>query len=216
VNANILLNLAKRLVKFSWLIIILTSVSAILSFQFLSAPTYQANITLGLNFNNPKFLETKQDSVFVEQPNFLDTQGKLSRYLENRLASIDSQQIIVKELELLNLNLNSDRPIYKLTDQELGFITISYSTNQKTKAEKFNQVMQQQVYPNIVKEWNDSRLENFQISAIQSPSQNIQEISSSIQTKLIAPVAAFVITSLLVILWPIAFFKMDKNLEENK
>ncbi len=200
-----------RLIKFSWIIIGLTVITAIASFTILSDQSFQANITLGLNFNNPKFLESKQDSVFVEQPNFLDSQGKLSRFLENRLASIDSQKIIVQELNLGNLNLSSDKPIYKLTDQELGFITVSYSTKDKNKAEQFNKVMKEQVYTNIVKQWNDSRLENFQISPIQNPSENIQEINTGLETKLLAPIATFILSTLIVLLWPLAYLTSHQS-----
>lgn len=195
--------------KFSWLIIFITVVVAIASFSLIGVSTYKATITLGLSFNHPTFLEAKQDSIFVEKPNFLDTQGKLSRFLENRLASVESQEIVAKELGLENLNFNADKPFYKLTDQELGFITVSYSTKNKNQAEKFNQVIYKQVYPKIIDQWNDSRITNFQISAIQKPVESVQTITTSLQEKLIAPIAVLIISSLVIALWP---FKNKDNL----
>lgn len=196
-----------RILKYSWIIIIFTIISAFASFWALSKETYQANITLGLNFNSPSFLETKQDSVFGSTPNFVDTQGKLSRFLENRLASVESQKIIVNELDLEVNNLNSDKPIYKLSDQELAFITVTYSTSDKAKAEKFNQVMQLKVYPSITNQWNDGRLANFQITPAQNPVQSVQTISNSIQNKLVAPVSVLLISTIVIGLWPYS----DKN-----
>jgi len=192
----------KRLVKFSWIIILLTIISSIASSWLLSSKKYEANITLGLSFNNPKLMEISVDPVYVETPNFIEKQGKLSRFLENRLASVESQKIIVDELELEKMNLSAENPIYKLRDQEMGFITISYTTDYQLEAEKFNKVMFEKVYKSIIEQWNDSKIDNFQITGIQKPVQSIQVRSASLQEKLIAPVSIFILALLLTITWP--------------
>lgn len=197
-NSHIL----KRLVKFSWIIIALTTISLIASFSLLNSKKYEANITLGLSFNNPKLVETGIDPVNVETPNFIEKQGKLSRFLENRLASVESQQIVINQLELEQINLSADKPIYQLKDQEMGFITISYTTDYQPEAEKFNKVMYEDVYKSIIEQWNDSKIENFQITGIQKPVQSVQVKTVGLQEKLIAPVSVFILALLLTITWP--------------
>jgi hypothetical protein len=192
----------KRLVKFSWIIISVTIIISIASTSLLSGKKYEANITLGLSFNNPKLMETGIDPVNVETPNFIEKQGKLSRFLENRLASVESQQIIVNELQLEQINLSADKPIYKLRDQEMGFISITYTTDYQPEAERFNKVMFEQVYKSIINQWNDSKIENFQITGIQNPVQSVQVKTVTLQEKLIAPISVFILSVLLTITWP--------------
>jgi hypothetical protein len=190
-----------KLLKYSWIIISITTLSSIASFSFLNSKKYEANITLGLSFNNPKLMEIGVDPINVETPNFIEKQGKLSRFLENRLASVESQQIIVNQLELELVNLNPEKPIYQLKDQEMGFISVSYTTDYMPEAEKFNKVMYEEVYTSIINQWNDSKIENFQITGIQKPVQSVQVKTVSLQEKLIAPVSLFIISTLLVITW---------------
>jgi hypothetical protein len=196
------ITILKRLLKLSWIIFSITIISSIASFSLLNSKKYEANITLGLSFNNPKLMETNIDPVNVETPNFIEKQGKLSRFLENRLASVESQQIIVDQLGLESENLNPEKPIYKLKDQEMGFITITYTANSESEAEKFNNVMFEQVYKSVIEQWNDSKIDNFQITGIQKPVRSVQVKLVTLQEKLIAPVSVFILSILLIITWP--------------
>jgi|GEM_PF-6316460 hypothetical protein len=192
----------KRLLKYSWIIISVTIISLIGSFSLLNSIKYEANITLGLSFNNPKLMETGIDPVNVETPNFIEKQGKLSRFLENRLASVESQQMVIDQLQLGQTNLSADKPIYKLKDQEMGFISITYTASSESEAEKFNKVMYEEVYRSIINQWNDSKIENFQITGIQKPVQSVQVKTVTLQEKLIAPISVFILSILLTITWP--------------
>jgi len=137
----------KRLLKYSWIIISVTIISLIGSFSLLNSIKYEANITLGLSFNNPKLMETGIDPVNVETPNFIEKQGKLSRFLVNK-------------------------------------------------------VMYEEVYRSIINQWNDSKIENFQITGIQKPVQSVQVKTVTLQEKLIAPISVFILSILLTITWP--------------
>jgi hypothetical protein len=204
--------ITRRLLTYSWLIILLGIGFSLLFFPWVNDKQYQAAISVGLNFNQLKASSQSDATDLNSHGNLAYVQSltEFSLYLEKRLSSIEIQDKIARSMGISPTTFNEKKPFYKVTNQSGGFASLSYTASDQAKAEAFVSAAKES-YLQVVKEWNEARSSSFSISPMKDFSQTIAEVSQPKQLQALPTLAGLALGVGLSLILPIKSVKTKKS-----
>lgn len=175
-------NIINKIIARWWLVLIFFLISLAVFFPNLSSHYYKASIGLGANFNSPAFIR----SGIQTSSQYVEGMDELSRYLSARFSSVEVQMRINQEAELGLTNFQATTPFYEITRQGGGYISITFDSSKKEKAEKFLEVVKN-VYSEIIttEMSGDHVLVDFQIKPQEDFFSHISEVRKPLQLKIL-------------------------------
>jgi len=200
--------LDKLKIRWFWIVILVIFASL---FSFLiSKESYQVSLTFGLNFNQSQFLENKNDSGKT----YLDSLPIFSNFLTTSFASTFIQNQIATELNQEFLVVPK-KSFFEIQNIGNGFVTLSWKTDSVQNAQKFVEATQKTYKNQIVQSWNQGKLANFEVKAIENFEPIILKTSVPVQTRLLPILAGFILGSILAIIIPKRQV-IDSNMSDSK
>jgi hypothetical protein len=190
-------------IKRGWIIVLLTTVIGFLSSMLLfSSKTYVANIsfTLPIDPIYVQITEEEQEKTTLRYEYITLLEG-LSEYMRLKFTSPTNQLKIAEDLDIPTNNLEHDNPFFAARVQRMGFIELSYETNDLSDARIFL-ASSKEVYFDIAREWNYNRPEKAKVTPQEEFEVSIIEHEVPLQNKVLPPLAGFVLGLGLVIWMP--------------
>jgi hypothetical protein len=179
-----------------YILVLLPLLLTAVSYTKLASNTdYRASISLGLAANSPDFPLASGENY----DRYLTT---LSEYLANRFKSIEVQKIITTELGLPDSKIDLKKPIYDITNQNSGFVSVSGVFEDKIKAENFLKATKKAYTTIVITEKSNNETSPYKIQAQTLFLETIVEVKTPIQTTLAPTILGLLLALLLTIILP--------------
>ncbi len=188
-------------IKKGWVIVLLTTIIGVLSSLLLfSNKTYVANIafTLPIDPIYIQITEEEQEKTTLRYEYITLLEG-MSEYMRLRFTSPTNQLKIANDLDIPTSNLDHDSPFFAARIQRMGFIELSYESEDMAEARTFL-ASSKEVYFDIAREWNYNRPEKAKITPQEEFEVSVIEHYPPLQNKILPPVAGFLL-GLGVVIW---------------
>ena len=191
-----------------WVPILFSILAASFIFTQLNTPEFVSNLTinlptqanafsLNLNYSNPDSTSLRNNNVNINSmQTMLDTSG----YLTNRYQSIDVQAQIAKKMNISADNLSRETPLYLVINQGLGYVNLTYKSNNKSQSEAFYEAVLS-THKSLIQEWNTGKTDQFVVKETSNFPSHSYTISPNRQSQIIPVIASFLFGLLLVIIW---------------
>jgi hypothetical protein len=186
-----------KIKKTWWLLIILPILFFVIFLPFLSKPKYLASIGLGTNFNNPEFSNSNN-----YPPEYILSLKEFSSYLTARLSSPEIQGKIIKKIGLTDISINEKKSFYTVNTQSGGYTSVSWESANQNEANLFL-VAIKEVYSEILStELNKGSLAKYQVSIKKDFIENVVEMPTPKQFKILPFLAGFLVALFIITLTP--------------
>jgi hypothetical protein len=185
-----------------WYFVLLCGLLFILAFSpWLGQKKYQASVTAGLQINQMSQAQDPNQNR-DSQLAYVNSFEQLSFYLSSRLSSIEIQDKIARAVGQSSTALNEKKPFYTVIVQGAGFVSLSYLADSEEVGKKFVEVVETEVYPQIVNEWNQVSSVNFKVKPMDKLSSVVVPIGKPTQLKVLPALAGLVLGTVVVVVLP--------------
>jgi len=200
--------LLQIIIKKIWVPVLFSILAALFIFTQFNSPEFVSNLTvnlptqantfsLSLNYNKQDVANLKTNDVSIQSmQTMLDTSG----YLVNRYQSIDVQAQIAKKMNISADNLSRETPFYQVINQGLGYVNLTYKSNNKNQSDTFYEAVLS-VHKSLIQEWNTGKTDQFIVKETSNFPSHSYTISPNRQSQIIPIIASFLFGILLVIIW---------------
>jgi hypothetical protein len=192
--------LLKKLLNYFWIVVIVAVVTYFVSAQAIKNDEHYANITVSSSITGSLTPDTQ-----VSDRDYGVFQTALSKYILARFSSPAMQNAVLSKTEgkseISLSKVEEKTPLYGLTDQGLGAVSISYMANDKGAAEKFIENVKLIFNEQIVTDWNQNKPAAYQLKPQTNFVTSITKAKSVSSTSalytMIAALAAVVVVAFL-------------------
>lgn len=184
--------------KYFFVMIICLLIAIGYSFNLSQKSEFVASVSIGFS---PKSSPIPTDSLKDKEYTLL--LNGFTQYLQNRLSSLNIQDIFAKNLKISLTKNNEKKPIYDVIPTGLGFANISMTTNSQIDAQKFVETTKEVLNNKLIPEWNGERTSQYQVVTNNNIVSSINEIKTSQVNLLIPILIALVLGTSITLLLPL-------------
>ena len=181
-----------KLARGWWIILLLTLVGLSVSLFAGKQSGYISSITVGMNFNNQTPSLTPQKEVIKDQSYAILT-NQLSTYLKGRFTSPVIEYKIGERMGLKVDSFDPKKTFYTVTDQNLGYVSLDFRTNNDKEGQKFIQAVKDTYSNEVISEWNNQRAVDYQIKPMTDFVSNTMPEHVATQTQILPVVIGLVL-----------------------
>lgn len=190
----------KKIIRGWWIIAAFVAIFTFYTLSIAAKPSFIANISLGMNFNDPQFNPTQsepQNQVWTRDQSYSELIPRFSKYLEGKFKSVAVQEKIASKIGRRLYSGIDKKPFYTVNLQDLGFIDLNYETADKAEAEKFLQAAKEVYKEEIIPEWNNQRLTEYEVKANDRFIESVASINPP-REEILLPVMAGLLIGLFI------------------
>jgi hypothetical protein len=180
-------NLLKKIIKGWWIIVLTLVIAGIYTgLQSNKGNTYLTSVSFGFS---PVMTQTNNT---ITNDNYPTLMIGISQYLEARLSSTNMQEILARRSGVALSTDTEQKSVYKVKSQQMGFVTINYTANNKVEAENFIKGVEE-VSQILLSEWNNERPSQYSVKSVSSFKSSTVPSTSSKQLIFLPFVVAIVL-----------------------
>lgn len=188
-------------IKSRWYIPLIVAVIFFVGFlPYNSKTEYQASTTIAMVIE-PRQTETSSSSSSVSKDSYVDTLDNFGVQLINKLNSVPVQIRIAEQMGESRDNIEYGKTFFEIRNHGLGEMNLSYKADEEEKANKFIKAVNS-IHSTILTDIDNSS-QTYKVSKRNTDQfQTVNKIGTSLENKILPPVAGFIVGLAIIVLTP--------------
>ena len=188
-----------RLYRYWWVLLAFLVLSVVVFLPRVRVNTYVASISFGLHYNNLELGRAGENGD--EIIGYTDSLTDFSIYLTNRFTALEIQDIIAREMDAPVFYAEQDA-FYAVVNQGAGFVNLTLQAQSEKEARRFL-TGAKVAYEQLVTEWNQVRLDEFQADPQSEFQETVVIQSPTLQVQAVPVVAGFLLGVFTILVLPL-------------